>query len=487
MRRLPGLCVLCLAAGTAVMAQTTGPAATPTHARIHGLVRDSLAAGAPLAAARVQLVDDAGARDVVRSADSDSLGRFAFDGIPAGRYRIGFLHPVLDSFGLEPPQRVVLLRGGASLRVDLGTPAPARLRAAVCPADVTAGTPAFVTGIVRRASDELPLSGATVTGEWLDLAIGRGAIGQRRSRVVDTTGATGWFALCGVPPGGAVVLSARQGDEETGRIEWEVPPTGITRRDLFVGGAGVGGLTGRVETAEDARPIPGAEIAVGGGPRALADASGQWILVSIPTGTRELQVRAVGRIPRSMPVDVIGGAPPIRVALAATDVLLDTVRVTADRARLQGTGFDERRRHAGGRYLTAEDLGRRPLLFISEVFQTMPGLRVHRSGSGEAVLLMRGPFGECAPAVYLDGQHVRIESAYDLDAWVDPERVAGIEVYAGTTVPAEFQAGMSGCGSIVIWTRQSSSPPQRRSLRRRALQGLTALLLGAGVGLLLSR
>ena len=42
----------------------------------------------------------------------------------------------------------------------------------------------------------------------------------------------------------------------------------------------------------------------------------------------------------------------------------------------------------------------------------------------------------------------------DIDSWVPPHRVAGIEVYSGTFIPAEFQVGLHGCGSIAIWTKR---------------------------------
>jgi len=37
--------------------------------------------------------------------------------------------------------------------------------------------------------------------------------------------------------------------------------------------------------------------------------------------------------------------------------------------------------------------------------------------------------------------------------WVHPGEVAGVEVYAGLGAPLEFQPGMTGCGSVVIWTK----------------------------------
>jgi hypothetical protein len=61
-------------------------------------------------------------------------------------------------------------------------------------------------------------------------------------------------------------------------------------------------------------------------------------------------------------------------------------------------------------------------------------------------------------------------TAEDLDNWVRPQEIGGIEIYAGLGAPPQFQAltfltpargdsvsgaaeGMTRCGSILIWTR----------------------------------
>jgi hypothetical protein len=70
-------------------------------------------------------------------------------------------------------------------------------------------------------------------------------------------------------------------------------------------------------------------------------------------------------------------------------------------------------------------------------------------------LLMRGIDGDwCAPAIYLDGLHMPQFSAEDLDGWLYPKEIAGIEIYSEATVPNEFQKSRTGCGSIVIWRKK---------------------------------
>lgn len=81
---------------------------------------------------------------------------------------------------------------------------------------------------------------------------------------------------------------------------------------------------------------------------------------------------------------------------------------------------------------------------------------MERDPSGEAFFpMMRGPFGDCVPHLFLDGAQLHSMSAADIDDWVKPEDVRGIEVYGDAVAPAQFRSSwvMESCGSIVIWTR----------------------------------
>jgi hypothetical protein len=305
----------------------------------------------------------------------------------------------------------------------------------------------------------------------------RGGIVRRAPRLVALTGDNGWFAMCNVPSGGTMTLMASLGPDSTDVIEVQVPAAGFLRRELYLGVArtvvigdtvkrgdslalaqrrvhfGNGVLSGTVVAAVGNRPLGGALVGIVDGPRVRANERGEWTLADAPTGSRMLEVRAVGYYPDRRRVDVIAGAPPVRVALSTLQAVLDTVRIVASSVRTRDLqGFLDRRRSGLGHYLTADDLAKRGALNTSDAFRSVPGVHVERSPLGDDVILMRSPFGECAPAVYINGMYMNL-GPQDIDDWVRPKEVLGIEVYTGESVPPQFMRGLSGCGSIVIWTR----------------------------------
>lgn len=164
--------------------------------------------------------------------------------------------------------------------------------------------------------------------------------------------------------------------------------------------------------------------------------------------------------------------------------VLDTVKITAARYDSSRAEFEERRRGGVGRYLTAEDLKRHNVAYTSEVFRSVPGVRLQPVSGGRTMLLQRGIFAaECSPSVFIDGQY--LSDAIDTDAIdniITPSLLLGIEIYAAGTAPAQYQRGLSGCGSILFWTKD----PRDATSRRRIAKGrwLAALVtVGSLVGL----
>jgi len=445
MRLFYFLCLPLVALVAPVGAQSAGGAS------VTGVVVDSLMLR-PLRAATVQLVADAGPgrAPFVRAAVSDSLGRYRIDGVPDGRYLIGFLHPRLDSLGLAPPLRTLRIGAGESSVVDLALPSPLRLRVGICGGVVLADSSGVVVGVVRDAGTGRPVPGATVRGAWLELALTRTGVARHVPRLAATTGDDGSFALCGPPSAGLVELVAAHDDDNTDVIDVQVPADGVLHRDLYLGRRAGGRLRGTVVSGTTGAPVAGAAVHIVGGAETRADERGAWTLADVPTGTRLLETRAVGFDAERRVVDVLGDVPPLRSELLPLQALLDAVRVTERFSELRGNGFRARARTGPGHYITPEDIARRGGVVISDALRSSPDLEV-RHGGLSTVLVMRNGNRDCRPAIFLDGVHLRGAGAAELDGLAKPHEVTGIEVYAATTVPPQFR--VVPCGSVVVWTR----------------------------------
>ena len=493
------------------VAQSTDTAQRVPRVIVSGVVRDSVAR-TTLAGAVVQLVLRDNVTAEARTTVADARGQFAFDSVAPGRYELGFFHPMLDSLGLESGARHVDVDGRRPVRADLAIPSPARLRAAICGPKVVSPSDAVVVGFVRDARDGTPAANAKVTGEWLEIAIRRGSVGSRVPRLVATTSERGWFALCNVPSPGTILITASRGADSTDVLELTVPSSGLLRRELYLGAArttvdldsltnttrrlhaGDGHLSGVVVTAADGKPVAGAIVGIPGGPQSRTNESGEWTLTDAPAGTRMLEVRALGYYPERRPVDVLDAAAPVRVALTTMRAVLDTVKVNATRlgARQQAE-FDQRRRSGFGRYITADDIARRRPIFTTDLFRSMAGVRFDR-GNGRLddmtrpTIAVRGAAADwCTPSVYIDGHYMAELTADDIDAFVQPTEITGIEVYSGGMAPPEFQHGLSGCGSIVIWTNIDSLGDRSKLTKARVITGLVVVAFGVLTSFVLFR
>lgn len=467
--------LLLVALPALAVAQASDTARRAAAASVRGVVHDSIAR-APLAGAAVQLVSAEAFARFGRIATADSLGRYDFGAVPLGRYTLGFFHPVLDSLGIEAPLREVRIDGSEPVRADLAVPSAERMRSAVCGRSGKRG--GVVMGVVREARDSAPAAGVAVTGEWIELSIATGGLVNRLQRLVATTGENGRFILCNVPSEGMMTLAASRGADSTDHIDMQIPAGSFLRRELYLASGSDAGrrtsgcLSGTVVAAVGGQPLAGALVSVGNGAQARANELGEWTVANVPFGTRMLEVRAIGYYPARRAVDVAEGGPPVRVSLATLKSVLDTVRVTASRVLVHDlVGFQERRRIGIGHFVTPDDIARRASLNASDIFRAFPGVKLGwaedtlvadmtperppPSGPRDRLILMRGSAERwCAPMIYLDGSPLEWLNAEDIDAWVQPKDIAGIEVYTSATTPVQYQRAMNGCGAILLWRRQ---------------------------------
>ncbi len=451
--------VRCLPVLAASVALTASVAAA--QASIAGVVFDSLRTNAPLRGASVVLIE------LNRYATSDERGRFHFDSIVPGRYRLSFLHPVLDSLDVAAGEGVVDAIAGTATTVRLATPSPASLYARVCPAPREKAT-GVVLGRVRDVDDDAPVAGAVVSSAWVELVVYNGSMMRQAAGHRATTDATGGFIFCGVPTDAPFTLRAALGAASAGPIEITLGATLVSRADLAVSRAPGTRATratvrGTVRRA-DGRPLAGAVVASAAADSlARADATGGFTLTGIAPGTRTIDVRALGLAPLRVVLDLRSGATvDTTLTLTQSAQPLGAMAITARTDQIDGGGFDRRRRESAGHFLTPADITKHSPSELADVFQGIPSLRVQTAGSRAGVptrqLTMTSSGGMnayCSPTIFLDGVEFNVGSLAELMDTVKPDQVKGIEVYrTGAPMPPRFDRSIrTGCGSVVVWTR----------------------------------
>lgn len=452
----------------------------PQGMRVTGQVHDSIT-GFPLSRAVVQLIDVTGSTGG-RMAISDSLGHYAFTDVPTGRYTLGFHHDVLDSLGLEPLARTIDVARNLDA-ADLAVPSAVGIREAVCGTPSVRNPGTLLMGFVRDAETRRALPKAVVTVEWLEYQLGKRRMTPHMVRRQVTAGENGWYGVCNIPREGFVQVGARVDGDSIDHVEFEVAADALQRRELFVGGnirttvsgrtsdssgvrilrTGRTRVTGVVRREGNGRPLENATVQIVNGPTARTNANGEFFFDNAPAGTRVVDVRAVGFYPQRMVVNVLDDAPALRAELRTFRSVLDTVKVLANYERYSALKeFQQRVRSGVGRYLTEETIARRNVFMVSELFWVIPGVYVERAGGLDQEISMRGVFApRCSPALFLNGFPLSIPdmsggaplSAAEVDAVIRPKDLLGVEIYTSGQVPAQFGAGMTGCGAIIFWTR----------------------------------
>jgi hypothetical protein len=433
-----------------------------------GLVLDSVTS-MPLPGARVQLVPYPVGPAAPYAAETDSVGEFRIEKVPNGRYLAGFFHPILDSLGVEAPLQLVQIVGGEAI-VDLATPSAGTIIAAHCPALPPADSAALLLGHVRDAETDAPLAGSTVVALWNEIVVDERGLRQNRRQRVAKTNADGWYTLCGLPRDGGVIARAEHGADSSGFIDLDLSAArlakrsfGISRTDSVVTVAsgdqpatqvrrGKARVTGTVRSATG-QPITGAQILVwGSGVEGRTGEGGKFALSSLPSGTQSLEIRYVGYEPKRVAVDLSSRQPAsVNVVLERNVAVLAPVTVFGkERANRSLTGFLERQRRGLGRFVTREDIERQGAIRTTDVLRRMPGVQVYPTSAFGYAITMRGG---CRPVVYVDGIRM-MDGSEDLDTFVQPQHIAGIEVYAGLGgAPPQYSG--NACGSVLIWTGTS--------------------------------
>ena len=398
-----------------------------------------------------------------RSTTSDAKGRFAFDTLPAGTYTFAMQHAVFDSLGLSGATTRATVTDGKSL-VTLAVPSFATLWRAVCGfIPVPSADSGLIYGTIRDARKQNPVAQATVEVSWLDL-VKTGtkqatSVTQRRWKSEAQADAQGGFAVCGVPVQTQLRIRANYLMNATGQIDLAPSADRVRRRDLMVAGtlpadSALRGAVGGVVSQNDGKPVSGARVILDDATETRTDAAGRFSLRGVPTGTRQLDVAAIGMSPLSTVVDIAANDTAFVTAELRRVSNLEALNITASaRRRRVAVQFDERRKQGFGSYLDSTAVGKRATM--SAAFAGFPGVTVqHVKASGRLfnLYLPSTGTGQCLAMLQVDGVQ---QFDHEILGTFHPSDIAAIEVYQQRlTVPTELMRTDLKCGLIAVWTKR---------------------------------
>ena len=461
------LLLAALSAPAILSSQQTSP--PPGHAVVTGVAVDSVRGGF----LRGAIVSVSG---TVRSAITDSSGRFRIDSVQPGTRYLEVMHPLLDSIALKVRTAPRDLKAGDTTAFILSVPSPPTIVATKCtPEDLTRGAGALV-GTVTDADTDAPSNGASVVVEWTDYQLTRRSMIRVPQKRVGTVRSDGTYRVCGIPDDLVTAVIAVRGADSTGTVtvsfekklaiaSFHLPASGTTAANAAPAPhdstaaptpRGTATLTGRV-TDGAGTPLAGARVAVEADNAATTtDNQGNFRLTGLRTGTRTLAVRRIGFASIDMPVDVSGtSARAVTVTMGHYVAVLDEVRVSAMREiGLQRVGFADRQKSGAGKFFSPADIRQRNPQRLNNLLETAPMLRMGSTNEGKRYVT--GRHNGCVH-YYVDGMSWFTASANDPemspDAFLSGAELGAVEVYDELSTPAEFMRGQQ-CATVVIWTKQ---------------------------------
>ncbi len=242
-----------------------------------------------------------------------------------------------------------------------------------------------------------------------------------------------------------------------------------------------GTLRGQVLRDGARTPVAGAEVTIAGVERrALTDTTGAFVLDDLDEGWQIVQVRKIGFAIRRDTVNVRGSGITQRSFTLVSQTNLDTVKTVSSQVKYVSPalrGFEERRANAtSGYFVPAAELRKEDGKSLSGVIaQRVSGLvPIVTRGAGTMLASTRkqcsGPVFQqkastcqsCFVTLYLDGQLVYEADPERKDALPPPDfdrmavgDYAAVEYYPGSgTAPVQFGRTSSGCGVLLLWTRE---------------------------------
>ncbi|HEY2853876.1 MAG TPA: TonB-dependent receptor [Gemmatimonadaceae bacterium] len=237
------------------------------------------------------------------------------------------------------------------------------------------------------------------------------------------------------------------------------------------GQATTGTVRGHVTEGSGGRGIPEAQVSIAGTRiGALSNQNGDFTLVGVPTGARELEVRRIGYQPVSRSVTVTAGDNTVGdIALSVSAVNLSEVVVT-------GTGTATEKRAIGTNIATVDSalISRAEAVTVDQAMQgKIPGAQITQNsgspGGGGISVRLRGTnsfISGSDPLYIIDGVIVDNGSAQLADlgirsnpqnrlADLNPDDIEHIEVTRGAAAAALYGSRANN-GVVQIFTKRGT-------------------------------
>ena len=228
------------------------------------------------------------------------------------------------------------------------------------------------------------------------------------------------------------------------------------------------------------QPVAAATVSLVRGATVASDDSGKFQLEITHRDRVVFEIRRLGFMPSRFDL-AAGGDTSVSVLLLPTAQQLSAVDVNAPGPKPAGlAGFEERMRArqkaaGAGHFLTTKDIEAKSPTRTTQVVENLPSISVHRvSGDKYAIYGRSGNGGECLATVWVDGIRVAgaAEAAVDrrtkrvvmgpevpdVDVYVAPNELAGVEIYArGMLAPPQFipssDPNAIRCAIVAFWTK----------------------------------
>lgn len=421
---------------------------------VEGSVIDSVS-GAPVRNAHLRL------RGLSNETLADSAGKFEFSGVLPGDYTVLINTPSLDSLGAVTS--VPLLVADTMARLVVRVPNAQRVLPLVCGVSVDSlqlrSSFGVVRGFVRPATDTVLTTSIDLTIQWRD------SVSKNISTRKVRADVSGRYRACDIPLNVALDVRAESGalsgvaapaqlsaTSPFGQIDVvleRMAPNQAVIRGVITDAAGV--------TIDNAT----VEIAAAG-VRAVTDVAGAYRLSKVPAGKQRLTIRRLGFSAIDADLIVEAGKVMEQPFTLTKVTTLSEVTTTASTAWIKD--FDENRRIGLGQFVTRDQLAKQESQRLSEIFAMMRGVKLVRGkGTAAYVSSSRGTRsvsgGACFAQVFLDDKPMYMGRAGEPPPNINEFlalQLEAVEYFAGPSeTPAKYSALNSGCGVIVLHTRQT--------------------------------